>query len=259
MSGFIEQTPTNNTLLAALPDADFQRLAVNLELRQMVLGELLYAEGGTLSHIYFPTSSVISLHYEMATGSSSEFSAVGNEGAVGLSLFLADTTTSSAALVQTGGYAYRLALPFLLEEFGRAGATMQLLLRYTQAHLCQVSLQAICKSHHLICKKLCTWLMQRLDRCPETEITITQDLIADALGVRREGINEAMMNLQLLGFISCRRGYIKVLNRPELENLTCDCYDLVKKQFSLLVSSSQQRKTVDAPANSYLPLRHFAK
>jgi CRP-like cAMP-binding protein len=258
MPDFVEQTPKKNLLLAALPSADFQRIAINLELRHMVLGELLYAEGGTLSHIYFPTSSVISLHYEMATGSSSEFSAVGNEGAVGVSLFLADTTTSSAALVQTGGYAYRLALPFLLQEFGRAGATMQLLLRYTQAYLCQVSLQAICKSHHLISKKLCTWLMQRLDRCPNTEITITQDLISDALGVRREGINEAMMNLQLLGFISCRRGHIKVLNRAGLEILTCECYDLVKKQFSRLLSNPQQHPPVGAPANSYQPLRHYA-
>jgi CRP-like cAMP-binding protein len=256
MSNLVEQTPNKNTLLAALPHDEFQRIAVNLELKQMVLGELLYDEGGTLGHIYFPTSCVISLHYEMATGSSSEFSAVGNEGAVGVSLFLADTTTSSAALVQTGGYAYRLALPFLLEEFGRAGATMRLLLRYTQTHLSQVSLQAICKSHHLISKKLCTWLLQRLDRSPGTEITITQDLIADALGVRREGINEAIMNLQQLGLISCRRGHIKVLDRAGIEVLTCECYDLVKKQFTRLLSIPQYRQMVSAPAHSYKSLRH---
>jgi hypothetical protein len=204
----------------------------------LVLGELLYAEGGKLSHLYFPTSSIVSLHYEMSNGCSSEFSAVGNEGAVGLSLFLADTTISSAALVQTGGYAYRLALPFLREEFSRAGATMALMLRYTHVHLNQVSLQAICKSHHLIHPKLCTWLLQRLDRSPLTDITITQDLIANALGVRREGINEAMMNLQLLGLISCRRGHITVLNRIGLENLTCECYNLVKKEFSRMLSIS---------------------
>jgi CRP-like cAMP-binding protein len=255
---FVEQTPSKNMLLAALPNADFQRVAANLELRKMVLGELLYTEGGTLSHIYFPISSVISLHYQMATGSSSEFSAVGNEGAVGLSLFLADTTMSSAALVQTSGYAYRLALPLLRQEFGRAGVTMQLLLRYTQAHLSQVSLQAICKSHHLIKKKLCTWLMQRLDRYPNTEITITQDLIADALGVRREGINEAMMNLQLLGFISCRRGHIAVLNRAALENLTCECYALVKKEFSRLLPNPQKCGPVSALDRSHRPQRKYA-
>lgn len=258
MPAFFEQTPNKNMLLAALPSADFQRIAVNLELKRMVLGDLLYAEGGTLSHIYFPTSSIVSLHYEMANGSSSEFSAVGNEGAVGLSLFLADTTISSAALVQTGGYAYRLALPFLREEFSRAGATMQLMLRYTQAHLSQVSLQAICKSHHLMNKKLCTWLLQRLDRSPDREITITQDLIADALGVRREGINEAMMNLQLLGFISCRRGHIAVLNRIGLENLACECYGLVKKEFSRLLPNTQQRQPVRELASSLRPMRHFA-
>jgi len=245
MPAAAEQNPNNNKLLAALPVADFQRIAGHLELRQMVLGELLYAAGGTLSHLYFPTSSVVSLHYEMANGSSSEFSAVGNEGAVGLSLFLADTTMSSAALVQTGGYAYRLALPLLRQEFSRAGATLQLLLRYTQAHLSQVSQQAICKSHHLINQKLCTWLLQRLDRCPDTEITITQDLIADALGVRREGINEATTKLQLLGFISCRRGHIAVLNRAGLESLTCECYGVVKKEFSRLLPHPAQHQPAE--------------
>jgi CRP-like cAMP-binding protein len=224
----------------------------------MVLGALLYAEGGTLNYIYFPSSSVVSLHYEMANGSSSEFSAVGNEGAVGVSLFLSDTTISSAALVQTGGYAYRLALPFLQQEFSRGGATMHLMLRYTQAHLSQISLQAICKSHHLMNKKLCTWLLQRLDRSPESEITITQDLIADALGVRREGINEAMMNLQLLGFICCRRGHIAVLNRVGLENLTCECYGLVKKEFSRLLPNAQLRQANSALASPLQPMRRYA-
>jgi CRP-like cAMP-binding protein len=245
-------------LLAALPSIESERIFANLELRKMVLGELLYAEGGTLNYIYFPTSSVVSLHYEMANGSSSEFSAVGNEGAVGVSLFLSDTTISSAALVQTGGYAYRLALPFLQQEFSRGGATMHLMLRYTQAHLSQVSLQAICKSHHLMNKKLCTWLLQRLDRSPESEITITQDLIADALGVRREGINEAMMNLQLLGFICCRRGHIAVLNRVGLENLTCECYGLVKKEFSRLLPNAQLRQANSALASPLQPMRRYA-
>jgi CRP-like cAMP-binding protein len=231
----ISHSPNDNQLLSALPYADYQRVGKHLELTQMILGQLLYADGGTLSHLYFPTSSVISLHHEMANGSSSEFLAVGNEGAVGLSLFLADGPMSSAAMVQTGGYAYRLALPELQKEFRRAGPTLFLLLRYTQAHLSQIAQQAICKSHHMIEQKLCTWLLQRLDRCPNTEIIITQDLIADALGVRREGINEATMKLQQLGLVSCRRGHIKVLNRTQLERLTCECYASSKKEFRRLL------------------------
>jgi len=235
MPAFMAQRPSQNHLLAALPDADFQRIAGHLELRPMALGDLLYSAGETLSHLYFPTSCVISLHYEMANGTSSEFSSVGIEGAVGLSLFLGDATMSSAALVQTGGYAYRLEQTFLQQEFNRAGAALQLLLRYTQAHLSQVSQQAICKSHHQIDQKLCGWLLQRLDRCPDTEIAITQDLIAASLGVRREGINESTMKLQQLGLISCRRGHITVLNRDGLERLTCECYAVVKKEFSRLL------------------------
>lgn len=231
----VQQHPSQNQLLAALPAADFDRIAGFLEIKRMALGERLYAAGGTLSHLYFPTSCVISLHYEMANGDSSEFSAVGNEGAVGLSLFLADATMSSAALVQTGGYAYRLELAALRQEIDLAGAAWQLLLRYTQAHLSQVSQQAICKSHHMIDQKLCSWLLQRLDRSPNTEITITQDLIASALGVRREGVNESTKKLQQLGLVSCRRGHITVLNRDRLERLTCECYAVVKKEFSRLL------------------------
>jgi CRP-like cAMP-binding protein len=255
MANFIEPRPSKNQLLAALPAADLQRIAPHLELTKMALGELLYCAGGTLSHLYFPTSSVISLHYEMANGTSSEFSAVGNEGAVGLSLFLADATMSSAAMVQTAGYAYRLELAVLRQEFSRAGATLQLLLRYTQAHLSQVSQQAICKSHHMIEQKLCTWLLQRLDRCPDTEITITQDLIADALGVRREGVNEAAMKLQLRGLILCKRGHITVLNRALLENMTCECYGVVKKIFSRLLPDPRLHQLADALASSALPMR----
>lgn len=258
IANFVGQRPGKNQLLAALPAADLQRIAPHLELTKMALGELLYCAGGTLSHLYFPTSCVISLHYEMANGASSEFGAVGNEGAVGLSLFLADATMSSAALVQTAGHAYRLELAVLQQEFNRAGATLQLLLRYTQAHLSQVSQQAICKSHHLIDQKLCSWLLQRLDRCPDTEIIITQDLIADALGVRREGINEATMKLQLLGFITCRRGHIAVLNRAGLESLTCECYGVVKKEFSRLLSTPPQRQPVGALTRPQRPLRHYA-
>jgi CRP-like cAMP-binding protein len=238
VSGVFFQNPNKNKLLAALPEADFQRISGQLELRQMVVGEVLYAAGETLTHLYFPTSCVISLHYEMANGTSSEFSAVGNEGAVGLSLFLADATMSSAAVVQTAGEAYRLSLTVLREEFSRAGATLQLLLRYTQAHLSQVSQQAICQSHHLIDQKLCTWLLQRLDRCPDTEIIITQDLVAHALGVRREGINESTQKLLQLGYISCRRGHITVLNRAGVERLSCECYGVSKKEFTRLLPDS---------------------
>jgi len=235
----VRQHPSQNQLLAALPALDFDRIAGFLELKRMALGERLYAAGGILRHLYFPTSCVISLHYELANGDSSEFSAVGNEGAVGLSLFLADATMSSGALVQTGGYAYRLELAALRHEVYLAGAAWQMLLRYTQAHLSQVSQQAICKSHHLIDQKLCSWLLQRLDRCPNSEITITQDLIASALGVRREGINESTKKLQKLGLVSCRRGHITVLNRERLERLACECYAVVKKEFSRLLPCPQ--------------------
>jgi CRP-like cAMP-binding protein len=231
----LEQRPNFNYLLGALPAPDLLRVGQHLELQHMQLGELLYESGGTLHHLYFPTSCVISLHYEMANGSSSEFSAVGNEGAVGLSLFLADGPMAGAAMVQTSGYAYRLALAELQQEFQRAGPTLQMLLRYTQAHLSQIAQQAICKSHHAIDQKLCTWLLQRLDRSPGVEITITQDLIADALGVRREGVNEATRKLQQLGCVSCRRGHIRVLNRACLESLTCECYGVVRKEFSRLL------------------------
>jgi hypothetical protein len=231
-------SPHGNQLLSALPYADYQRVEQHLELTQMILGQQLYADGETLSHLYFPTSSVISLHLKVAN-ELSEISAVGNEGAVGLSLFLAEGTMSSAAMVQTGGYAYRLALPELQKEFRRAGPTLFLLLRYTQVHLSQIAQQAICKSHHMIQQKLCTWLLQRLDRCPNTEITIAQDLIADALRVRHEVINEATMKLQDLGFLSCRLGHIQVLNKTQLERLTCECYTSSKKEFRRLLPEHQ--------------------
>ena len=230
--------PQGNQLLSALPYADLQRIEPHLELTQMILGQLLYTDGETLNHLYFPTTSVISLQHEIAN-ELSEFLAVGNEGAVGLSLFLAERTRSRAAMVQTGGYAYRLALPELQKEFRRAGPTLFLLLRYTQVHLSQVAHQAICKSHHIIDHKLCTWLLQRLDRFPNTEITIAQDLIADALSVRHEVINKAAMKLQELGFLSCRRGHIQVLNKTQLERLTCDCYASSKKEFRRLLPERQ--------------------
>ena len=221
-------------MLAALPDEDLLRIGESLELKQMALGSLLFEAGEKLDYLYFPISCVFSLHYAMENGSSSEFSAVGNEGAVGLCLFLSDAMSSSSALVQTSGYAYRISLIKLRQEINLTSPVMSVLLRYTQLHLAQVSQQAICKQHHMIMRRLCTWLLQRLDRSESLEITITQELIAEAMGVRREGINEATQKLQQMGLIKCRRGYITVLDKYAIKKLACECYEVFRNEYGRL-------------------------
>ncbi|MEC5161557.1 CRP-like cAMP-binding protein [Janthinobacterium sp. CG_23.3] len=234
--------PNQNHILAALPHADFERLAPHLELVPMLLGDVLYESGGKLHHVYFPTSAIVSLHYLLENGGSSEIAGVGNEGVLGVSLFMGGDTTPSRAVVQTGGHGYRLKAQLLMEEFNRAGPVMRLLLRYTQALLTQMSQTAVCNRHHSVEQQLCRWLLLTLDRLPTNELTMTQELIANMLGVRREGVTEAAGRLQGYGFISYRRGHITVLDRAGLEGDVCECYAVVKKEFARLLSDVRQRQ-----------------
>ena len=241
-------TPNQNYLLAALPAEVFERLSPDLELITMPLGEVLYESGGQLQHVYFPTTAILSLHYVMENGATAEIAGVGNEGVLGISLFMGGNTTTSRATVQTGGHGYRLRGQLMMEEFNRAGPMMRLMLRYTQALMTQMSQTAVCNRHHSVEQQLCRWLLLTLDRLPSSELTMTQELIASMLGVRREGITETAGNLQREGLISYRRGHITVLDRSGLESHTCECYGVVKKEFHRLLSDtgvdSKQAKTV---------------
>ena len=228
-------SPKQNRLLAALPTAEFEPLTAHLELVELPLGKMLYEPGGQLQHAYFPTTAIVSLHYVMASGAASEAAGVGNEGVVGTSLFLGGATTPSSAIVQTAGHAYRMDRRLLMQEFNRAGLMQRLLLRYTQALLTQMAQTAACNRHHTVEQQLCRWLLLTLDRLPSNELTMTQELIATMLGVRREGITEAAGNLQRTGFISYRRGHITVLDRLGLEKNTCECYAVVKKELGRLL------------------------
>jgi CRP-like cAMP-binding protein len=239
---FISHDPNQNHLLAALLDAEFDRLAPQLELVPMLLGDVIYESGGKLHHVYFPTTAIVSLHYELEDGGSAEIAGVGNEGVLGISLFMGGETTPSRAVVQTGGHGYRLRAALLMEEFDRAGPVMRLLLRYTQALITQMAQTAVCNRHHSVEQQLCRWLLLTLDRLPSNELTMTQQLIANMLGVRREGVTEAAGKLQDGGFIRYRRGHITVLNRAGLEQEVCECYKVVKKEFARLLSDVRQRQ-----------------
>jgi CRP-like cAMP-binding protein len=233
---------SQNQLLAALPAAEFERLAGYLERVPMRLGEMLYEPGEQLQHAYFPVSSIVSLHYVMATGASASVAGVGNEGMVGISLFMGGDTTPSSAVVQTGGHAYRLERRRLKQEFERSGALQRLLLRYTQALMTQMTQTAVCNRHHSVEQQLCRWLLVTLDRIPSGEIVMTQELVAGMLGVRREGITEAAGRLQDAGVIRYRRGHIAVLERAGLETRSCECYDVVRKEFARLLSDVRHRQ-----------------
>jgi CRP-like cAMP-binding protein len=234
--------PNQNHLLAALLDAEFDRISPYLEPQMMRLGDVLYESGAKLNYVYFPTSAIVSLHYVLENGSSSEIAGVGNEGILGISLFMGGNSTPSRAVVQTSGHGYRLKSHILMEEFNRAGPVMRLLLRYTQALLTQMSQTAVCNRHHTVEQQLCRWLLLTLDRLDGSELTMTQELIANMLGVRREGVTVAAGTLQKYGYISCRRGHISVLDRAGLESTTCECYDVVKKEFARLMSDVRQRQ-----------------
>lgn len=231
--------PNQNHLLAALPSAEFESLAAQLELVPLSLGEILYEPGTQLRHAYFPTTAIVSLHYVMETGASAETAGVGNEGVVGISLFLGGDTTSSSAVVQTGGHAYRLERYLFKQEFERAGSLQRLLLRYTQALITQMSQTAACNRHHSVEQQLSRWLLLMLDRVSSRELVITQELIAGMLGVRREGVTEAAGKLQRAGLISYRRGHISVLDRSGLETHACECYGVVRKELDRLLCNVQ--------------------
>jgi CRP-like cAMP-binding protein len=234
-------SPSQNHLLAALPTAEFERLAPHLELVPMPLGEILYEPGGQMRHAYFPITAIVSLHYVLESGASSEAAGVGNEGVVGISLFMGGDTTPSSAVVQTAGHGYRLAGRLLKQEFDRAGPMQQLMLRYTQALIMQITQTAVCNRHHSVDQQLCRWLLLTLDRMPSHELVMTQELVATMLGVRREGITLVAGDLQRDGIISYRRGHISVLNRAGLETRVCECYAVVKTELNRLLSDEQYR------------------
>ncbi|MES2917997.1 MAG: Crp/Fnr family transcriptional regulator [Pseudomonadota bacterium] len=227
--------PQQNRLLAALPVADLELLATRLELVPLPLGEMLYEPGKQLRHAYFPITAIVSLHYVTASGASAEAAGVGNEGVVGVSLFLGGTTPSSA-VVQTAGLAYRLERGALKEAFERGGVLQRLLLRYTQALITQTIQTAVCNRHHVVEQQLARWLLLTSDQAPLCELVMTQELIGSMLGVRREAITEAARKLQQAGFIRYRRGHIAVLDRAGLETRTCECYGVVRQQFSQLLA-----------------------
>jgi CRP-like cAMP-binding protein len=241
--------PNQNHLLAALPTAEFERLAPHLELVPMLLGDTLYEPGGQLQHAYFPTTAIVSMLYVMESGVSAEIAGVGNEGVLGISLFMGGDTTPSSAVVQTAGHGYRLQGKLLKAEFNRAGLMQRLLLRYTQALVTQMFQTGACNRHHSIEQQLCRWLLLTLDRLPSNELVMTQELVAGALGVRREGITEAAGKLQRAGFISYRRGHIKVIKRSGLETGACECYGVVKKELARLLSDVQYRQNAIAMAS----------
>ena len=239
MSGTME--PTQNLLLAALPEMEFARLRPHMELVNMRVGDVLAESGSRPTHVYFPTSAILSLHYLLENGGSSEMAGIGNEGVLGVPLFMGGKTTPSRAVVQTGGFGYRVPAQVMLDEFNLHGPVMRLMLLYIQALLTQLAQTAVCNRHHTVQQQLCRWLLLTLDRLGSAELAMTQELIANMLGVRREGVTEAAGKLQGLGYIRYRRGHISVLDREGLELGVCECYGVVKKEFGRLLANSGNR------------------
>lgn len=230
-----------NHLLAALASDAFAALLPQLALVEMPLGQVLYESGSEMRYVYFPTSCIVSLLYVMEDGASSEIAMVGNDGLVGVSLFMGGETTPSRAVVQNAGFAYRLKAQMLKDEFYRAGPMQRLLLRYTQALLTQMAQTAVCNRYHSLDQQLCRWLLLRLDRLQSDDLLITQEMIANMLGVRREGVTEAAGNLQRAGLIESSRGHIRVLDRHGLEARSCECYAVVKKESDRLLPDAVAR------------------
>jgi CRP-like cAMP-binding protein len=224
-----------NRLLAALPEAEAKRWPPLLESVDLPLGQVLYESGSTLSHVYFPTTAIISLLYVMENGASAEIAVVGNDGIVGISLFMGGESTPSRAVVQSAGKGFRLKAQMIKEEFNRAGPVLHLLLRYTQALITQMSQTAVCNRHHSLDQQLCRWLLLSLDRLEDNQLVMTQELIANMLGVRREGVTEGALKLQQAGLIRYARGRITVLDRVGLEKRSCECYAVVKKEYDRLL------------------------
>ena len=228
-------TPKQNHLLAALPAADYARLLPDLELIPMPLGWAVYESGGHMGYVYFPTTSIVSLLYVMESGASAEIAISGNEGLVGISLFMGGETTPNRAVVQSAGNGYRLKASVLKREFALGGHLQHLALRFTQSLITQMAQTAVCNRHHALDQQLCRWLLLSLDRLQGNEVVMTQELIANMLGVRREGVTEAAGHLQAEGLIRYSRGHIKVLDRAKLEKRVCECYAVVKKEFDRLL------------------------
>jgi CRP-like cAMP-binding protein len=231
----ITHSPQQNHLLAALSAETYNRLIPHLELILLPLGKVLCESGDTLRYVYFPTDAIVSLLYVMENGASAEISVVGNEGIIGIALFMGGESTTSRAIVQSEGHVYRLKSHYLKEEFNQHGDLMQLMLRYTQALLTQMAQTAVCNRHHSIDQQLCRWLLLSLERLPDNKLIMTQELIANMLGVRREGVTDAAGKLQKLGVIEYSRGHITVIDRPKLEELCCECYAVVKTETDRLL------------------------
>ncbi len=227
--------PKKNHLLAALPPEEWKRWEPLMEFVKLPLGEVLYESGATLKHVYFPTTAIVSLLYVMENGASAEIAVVGNEGVVGIALFMGGGHTPSRAVVQSAGEAFRLKAQIAKDEFNRFGPVLHLVLRYTQALITQMAQTAVCNRHHSLDQQLCRWLLLSMDRLQGNDLVMTQELIANMLGVRREGVTEGALKLQNLGLIKYARGHITVLDRPGLEKRTCECYEVVKKEYDRLL------------------------
>lgn len=227
--------PRDNQLLAALPAQEFERWHPHLEAVTLSLGQVLYESGDAMRYVYFPTTAIVSLLYVMEDGASAEIAVVGLEGMVGVSLFMGGESTPSRAVVQSAGQGFRLRAQVMKDEFNRAGPVLHLLLRYTQALITQMAQTAVCNRHHSLHQQLCRWLLLSLDRLRGNELVMTQDLIANMLGVRREGVTEGALKLQKAGIIRYARGRITVLDRAGLEQATCECYAVVKKEYDRLL------------------------
>jgi CRP-like cAMP-binding protein len=232
--------PKQNGLLAALSAAEYRRLAPQCEPVAMAQGDVLYHSGGKLTYVYFPTTAVISIQYELEGGGASEIASVGNEGILGVSLFMGGASMPNRAIVHSAGDGYRLRAGILLAEFHRKGPLFDLLLRYTQALMTQMSQNAVCNGHHSTVQRLCRWLLHALDHSPTAELVVTQEALASILGVRREGITDAAGRLQTLGLISCRRGHIRVLTRTGLEEHVCECYGVIRRESARLLALPNQ-------------------
>ncbi|MDZ4283554.1 MAG: Crp/Fnr family transcriptional regulator [Hydrogenophaga sp.] len=237
----LPDSPLQNQLLASLPEAEWERWKPQLELVDLPLGKVLHESGGTMTHVYFPTNAIVSLLYVLENGASAEIAVVGHEGVVGIAVFMGGGSTPSRAVVQSAGMGYRLRADGIKLEFERAGPVMHLMLRYTQALITQMSQTAVCNRHHSLDQQLCRWLLLSLDRLPGNELVMTQELIANMLGVRREGVTEAALKLQAAGLIRYARGHISVLDRPGLEHRTCECYRVVKKEYDRLLPVAEVR------------------
>lgn len=231
----LPSNPLTNQLLASLPEAEWQRWQPQMERVELKLGQVLYESGTTMHHVYFPTNAIVSLLYVMEDGASAEIAVVGHEGVVGISIFMGGGSTPSRAVVQSAGWGFRMRAAVIKEEFARSMPVLHLLLRYTQALITQMAQTAVCNRHHSLDQQLCRWLLLSMDRLKGNELIMTQELIANMLGVRREGVTEAALRLQKAGLISYARGHIQILDRPGLEQRTCECYGVVKQEYDRLL------------------------